>query len=142
PAGAARRPGLRLGPALPAGRLYPPAAAQPVLPVAVSDGSAGKTSPAALRMIQGHLVLFVRAPRWGVGKRRLARDIGDAAALRFERAMLGLLARRLGRDGRWRLRLAVTPDRACRRARLRPSGVAVAGQGAGGLGRGTEGGPA
>ncbi len=84
---------------------------------------------------QRQLVLFVRAPQWGVGKRRLARDVGDAAALRFERSMLGLLVRRLGRDRRWRLRLAVTPDRTCRRARLWPSGVAIAGQGAGDLGR-------
>jgi len=85
-------------------------------------------------MARGHLVLFVRAPSWGVGKRRLARDIGDAAALRFERTMLGLLTRRLGRNGRWRLRLAVTPDRAHRRARLWPQGVAIAGQGEGNLG--------
>ena len=39
-----------------------------------------------------HLVLFVRAPRSGVGKRRLARDIGDVAALRFERADAGAAA--------------------------------------------------
>jgi hypothetical protein len=86
-------------------------------------------------MTRGHLVLFVRAPRWGVGKRRLARDVGDAAALRFERAMLGLLVRRLGHDGRWRLRLAVTPDGARRRARLWPQGVPIAAQGEGDLGR-------
>ncbi len=79
-------------------------------------------------------MLFVRAPRWGAGKRRLARDIGDAAALRFERAMLALLLRRLARDGRWQLRLAVTPDRARRRARLWPKGVPIAAQGAGDLG--------
>jgi rSAM/selenodomain-associated transferase 1 len=58
------------------------------------------------------LVLFVRAPSLGAGKRRLARDIGAVAALGFERLMLALLLRRLGRDRRWRLRLAVTPDRA------------------------------
>ena len=84
---------------------------------------------------QRHLVLFVRAPQWGVGKRRLARDIGDAAALRFERAMLALLTRRLGHDRRWQLRLAVTPDRARRRARLRAWGAAIAEQGEGDLGR-------
>jgi uncharacterized protein len=85
-------------------------------------------------MQRRHLLLFVRAPRWGAGKRRLARDIGDAAALRFERAMLGLLLRRLGRDRRWQLRLAVTPDQARHRARLWPRGVPVAAQGAGDLG--------
>ena len=41
------------------------------------------------------LVLFVRAPQLGTGKRRLARDIGDIAALRFERTMIALLLRRL-----------------------------------------------
>jgi uncharacterized protein len=86
-------------------------------------------------MIRRHLVLFVRAPSRGVGKRRLARDIGDAAALRFERAMLGLLVRRLGRDKRWQLRLAVTPNSARRRARLWPRGGAVTVQGEGDLGR-------
>jgi glycosyltransferase A (GT-A) superfamily protein (DUF2064 family) len=84
---------------------------------------------------RAHVVLFVRAPSWGAGKRRLARDIGDAAALRFERAMLGLLMRRLGRDRRWHLRLAVTPDRARRRIRLWPRGGAIAAQGEGDLGR-------
>ena len=58
------------------------------------------------------LILFVRLPRLGVGKRRLAREIGEVAALRFERLMLARSLRRLGRDPRWRLRLAVTPDHA------------------------------
>lgn len=81
-----------------------------------------------------HLVLFVRAPQYGVGKRRLAGDVGDLAALRFQRAMLGMLFRRLGRDRRWRLRLAVTPDRALGRARLWPHGVPISAQGKGNLG--------
>ena len=61
------------------------------------------------------LILFARAPRLGAGKSRLARDIGAAAALRFERAMLALSRRRLGRDRRWRLVLAITPDREAQR---------------------------
>ena len=85
-------------------------------------------------MIRRHLVLFVRAPQWGVGKRRLAREVGDAAALRFERTMLGLLLRRLGGDRHWRLRLAVTPDQARRRARLWPRGIPITAQGQGDLG--------
>jgi uncharacterized protein len=85
--------------------------------------------------IRRHLVLFVRAPRLGAGKRRLAHDLGDLAALRFERAMIALLSRRLGRDRRWRLRLAVTPDNARFAARLWPSGVPVTAQGGGDLGR-------
>lgn len=81
-----------------------------------------------------HLVLFMRAPLLGGGKRRLAREAGPLAALRFERAMLGLLARRLGRDRRWRLHLAVTPDRSVARRRLWPRAASVRGQGAGDLG--------
>ena len=80
------------------------------------------------------LVLFVRAPQLGTGKRRLARDIGDIAALRFERAMIALLLRRLAKDPRWRLRIAVTPDNACRRARTWRSGAAIVWQGPGDLG--------
>src|SRR4051812_45338662 len=85
-------------------------------------------------MSRGHLVLFARAPRLGVGKRRLARDIGDLAALRFERAMLRRLERRLAGDRRWRLRLAVSPDKACRRPRLWPRYLPIAAQGRGDLG--------
>ena len=81
-----------------------------------------------------HLILFVRAPAYGSGKRRLARDIGDLAALGFERLMLARLLRRLGRDRRWRLRIAVTPDRARYRQRVWPRGIPVVGQGSGDLG--------
>ena len=81
-----------------------------------------------------HLIVFARAPALGAGKRRLARDIGDLAALRFERLTLARLLRRLGRDRRWRLRLAVTPDRARFRPRLWPRDAPIAGQGGGDLG--------
>jgi uncharacterized protein len=78
------------------------------------------------------LILFVRLPRLGTGKKRLARDIGAVAALRFERLMLARSLRRLGRDRRWSLRLAVTPD--CSVGDW-PSGLDVTPQGAGDLGR-------
>jgi rSAM/selenodomain-associated transferase 1 len=81
-----------------------------------------------------HLVLFVRAPELGRGKRRLARVIGDVATVRFERLMIALLLRRLAADRRWRVRIAVTPDAAYRRARRWRRGVAVSGQGGGDLG--------
>ena len=81
-----------------------------------------------------HLVLFVRAPALGHGKRRLAREIGDVAAVRFERLMIMRLLRRLGNDPRWHLRIAVTPDQACRQARAWRPADAVAGQGTGDLG--------
>jgi hypothetical protein len=81
-----------------------------------------------------HLVLFVRAPQLGHGKRRLAREIGDVATVRFERLMLALLLRRLAADRRWRLCIAVTPDQARRHARHWRRGVDVIGQGGGDLG--------
>jgi hypothetical protein len=77
------------------------------------------------------LVIFTRAPRLGQGKRRLARDIGDVGALRFQRAMLALLLRRLGRDTRWTTWLAVTPDR----SGPWPRSFATLPQGRGDLGR-------
>src|SRR5204863_4991933 len=86
------------------------------------------------RHLAWHLIVFARAPSLGTGKRRLARDIGDVAALRFERLMLARLLRRLGRDRRWRLRIAVTPDRARRRRRLWPRGIPILRQGGGDLG--------
>jgi len=86
--------------------------------------------------MQRHLVLFVRAPRLGEGKRRLAREIGDVAAVRFERLMIALLLRRLAVDRRWRLRIAVTPDRARHQARYwqRHRCLEAGGQGRGDLG--------
>lgn len=56
-------------------------------------------------------MIFARRPQRGVGKRRLAADVGDGEALRFARAALDRLTRTLGRDPRWRLWLAATPDR-------------------------------
>jgi rSAM/selenodomain-associated transferase 1 len=78
-----------------------------------------------------HLVIFARHPRLGTGKRRLARDVGAVQALRFQRVMLALTLRRLGRDRRWTTWLAVTPDR----ARFRPIWPRSLPQGRGDLGR-------
>jgi uncharacterized protein len=85
-------------------------------------------------LMRRHLILFVRAPLLGTGKRRLARDIGDVAAVRFERLMIALLVRRLA-DRRWRLRIAITPDKARHCARHRHSQRETVGQGSGDLGR-------
>ncbi len=73
-------------------------------------------------MIRRTLILFARMPRLGGGKRRLARDIGAVAALRFEHVMLARSVRRLGRDRRWRLALAITPDRVARPLGVMPQG--------------------
>lgn len=58
-----------------------------------------------------HLVIFARRPSLGVGKRRLARDVGDVEALRFARSTLSRLTRTLGPDRRWTLWIATAPDR-------------------------------
>ena len=34
-----------------------------------------------------HLVIFARRPQLGIGKRRLAADVGDVEALRFSEFM-------------------------------------------------------
>ena len=83
---------------------------------------------------KGHLVIMVRAPRLGLGKRRLARDLGALAAWRFQRRMLGQILRRLGGDPRWITWLAVTPDRAVHKSTRWAGWARVIPQGAGGLG--------
>ncbi len=86
------------------------------------------------RHLPWQLIVFARAPSLGTGKRRLARDIGHVAAVRFERLMLARLLRHVGRDRRWRLRIAVTPDRARHRRRLWLGRIPIVGQGRGDLG--------
>ena len=76
-------------------------------------------------------IIFARVPRLGTVKRRLARDIGDRAALRFHQAMLFGLIRRLVRDRRFETVLAITPDRA--RVKL-PLSIRLLDQGHGDLG--------
>jgi uncharacterized protein len=58
-----------------------------------------------------HLVIFLRTPRLGRVKSRLAAGIGALAALRFYRETSARLLHRLARDRRWRCHLALTPDR-------------------------------
>jgi uncharacterized protein len=60
---------------------------------------------------RGTLIVFVKAPRLGQVKSRLAADIGAVAATAFYRRTTAGLLRRLGSDPRWRRVLAVTPDR-------------------------------
>jgi len=84
-----------------------------------------------------HLVLFARAPRLGQVKRRLARGIGPAPALRFHLSTTATLLKKLNRDPRFCLWLAITPDDAGGIARAWPQAgrVRVIGQGSGDLGR-------
>jgi len=84
--------------------------------------------------LSNHLVLFVRAPRLGTVKSRLAADIGPVAAWAFYRRTLAAAERRLSAGRRWRCWLAVTPDAAARPARYWPRRWTLLGQGPGGLG--------
>lgn len=77
-------------------------------------------------------IVFARAPRLGTVKRRLARGIGDRAALRFHAETLTRLLRRLAADRRFRTVLAVTPDRAWVKL---PRGVTRIEQGLGDIGQ-------
>jgi rSAM/selenodomain-associated transferase 1 len=77
------------------------------------------------------VVVFARAPRLGTVKRRLAKTIGERAALRFHAETLIGLLRDLLRDRRFRIVLALTPDRAKNRLPVRVGRIA---QGRGDIG--------
>lgn len=81
-----------------------------------------------------HLAIFAKVPRLGQVKRRLAREIGDVAAWRFQRALLAALLRGVARDRRWRTTLWLTPDRLARGRGLRVAGIPLQAQGRGDLG--------
>jgi uncharacterized protein len=81
------------------------------------------------------VIVFARAPMLGAVKTRLARDVGRLAAWRFHRRSLAKTLGRLGNDRRWRLALALTPDRLACRIRETPGAVERFGQGRGDLGR-------
>jgi uncharacterized protein len=76
-------------------------------------------------------IVFARAPRLGTVKRRLAREIGDRAALRFHAGTLMALLRDLKADGRFDVVLTITPWRA--RVRV-PREIRIIAQGRGDLG--------
>lgn len=58
------------------------------------------------------VIVFARAPRLGAVKRRLGREIGARAALRFHQAILRRLLRTAAAERRFRTVLALTPDSA------------------------------
>ncbi len=81
-----------------------------------------------------YAVVFVKAPRLGRVKSRLAAGIGALAALRFYRETTARLLRILARDRRWRLVIAVTPVRALHAGCWHP-GTPRLDQGSGDLGQ-------
>lgn len=80
-----------------------------------------------------HLVIFVKEPRMGRVKSRLALHLGRVAAWGFYRHLMGDTVRRLSRDPRWTVWLAVTPDDS-RHRHPWPVGCQRIGQGSGDLG--------
>ncbi len=87
--------------------------------------------PASLSRRRELVIIIARAPRRGTVKTRLARVLGEGAALRLYRALLSGLIRRLARDPRLLPLLALTPDHA--RDRL-PLALPRLAQGQGDLG--------
>jgi uncharacterized protein len=81
-----------------------------------------------------HVVVFVKAPRLGEVKSRLAAGIGALPALRFYRVITARLLRRLARDSRWRTLVATAPTRA-RHGRFWDRQLRRLDQGEGDLGR-------
>jgi uncharacterized protein len=73
------------------------------------------------------VIVFARAPRLGTVKRRLAKDIGDRAALRFHTGTLLRLLRNLQRDRQFRTVLAMTPDGAKDRLPVKAARIAQGG---------------
>ncbi len=80
-------------------------------------------------------MIFARAPQRGAVKRRLARQIGAGPAHEFYSQTARDLVVRLGRDRRWRLILALTPDHLAARSRFWGRGHERMAQGPGDLGR-------
>lgn len=78
------------------------------------------------------LIIFTRIPRLGVGKRRLAREVGDRQALTFARAALHALLRRMRRLRGVERVIATAPDH---HAKLTAPGFRCIGQGSGDLGQ-------
>ncbi|WP_321393145.1 TIGR04282 family arsenosugar biosynthesis glycosyltransferase [Emcibacter sp.] len=81
-----------------------------------------------------HLVIFLKAPRIGTVKTRLARDLGRVPAWVFYRRQVQKLIRRL-RDPRWEMTLFVSPDRFALSGNFWPHNLLHQAQGRGDLGQ-------
>jgi rSAM/selenodomain-associated transferase 1 len=69
------------------------------------------TAPPTRRARFAHrLIIMAKSPRRGYVKRRLAREIGEGAAVSFYRSCLARSVQRLARDPRWTTLLALAPD--------------------------------
>ena len=82
----------------------------------------------------GHLVVFVKEPRIGRVKSRLAADIGNVPAWAFYRQTLAKVLQRLEGQGRWRCWIAIAPNKAAIAPNFIPNKWQCFGQGDGDLG--------
>lgn len=80
------------------------------------------------------LVIFLKEPRPGRVKTRLANDLGNVRAARWHRRHCLALIHRLGPDPRWTTILAVAPDKEGLQSRIWPAHLPRIGQGKGDLG--------
>lgn len=80
------------------------------------------------------LIVFAKFAQRGRVKTRLARGLGQAAALAFYRRALADTVAKL-RGGPWRLVLCVSPDATRRTLRVWPAHIALQAQGRGDLGQ-------
>lgn len=80
------------------------------------------------------VILFLREPVAGRVKSRLAAGIGRGAAVAFYRRTVARVIRRLARDPRWELVIAVTPDGWRPGPPLFPPGLRTTPQGHGDIG--------
>ncbi|MCY3879727.1 MAG: TIGR04282 family arsenosugar biosynthesis glycosyltransferase [Rhodobacteraceae bacterium] len=80
------------------------------------------------------LVIFVKDPRPGRVKTRLAKDLGAVAASAWYHRQTQRLIRSVGSDTRWRTLLAVAPDKAVHDSQAWPLQIPRLAQGGGSLG--------
>ena len=82
-----------------------------------------------------HLAIFLKEPRPGRTKARLARDVGQAEAWLFYRRLVRRVLPPLARDARWTTWLATAPDDWQGRERFWPFALPCLAQGMGDIGR-------
>jgi rSAM/selenodomain-associated transferase 1 len=81
------------------------------------------------------VIVFVKEPRPGRVKTRLARDIGRTTAAQWYRTQTARLLREIAYDPRWTAVLAVSPDHAGLHSRFWPANIKRVAQGSGDLGQ-------
>ena len=87
-----------------------------------------------MRAFNKHLIVFLKVPRLGTVKTRLARDIGHVNACAFYRTLVKTILNRFGTDKRWQRWIAITPDHDALPRNIRSGTWNIISQGGGDLG--------